>query len=192
MEFLIHLDRQLFIFINHLPHNDTLNSFFAFLSGIGSWGIIWILIAMYFFVWEEIKDRKRLFALIFAISVDIILVEIFLKNYIHRLRPFYTIPEIFDIYGSPSSFSFPSGHTTIAFAAAYILGKNNRRLSFFYYFLAFLIAFSRVYLGKHYPVDVVAGTALGLIIGFLSTRLADYLWSRGGKKINRNRQKGKR
>lgn len=105
----------------------------------------------------------------------LIIAEWFLKNIIARPRPKIEIPTAivpFDFY---QSFSFPSGHATIAFAAAYILGREHKKSKWLYYSLAMLISFSRIYLGKHYPSDVIAGTFLGLLIGYLSIRLTQKL-----------------
>lgn len=62
---------------------------------------------------------------------------------------------------APSTFSFPSGHATVAFACATVLALAVPRLRWPLYALAALIAFSRVYVGVHYPGDTVAGAVLG-------------------------------
>ena len=163
--------------INHLPHNFFLDSFFGFMTAIGFMGLIWLMIALVLNLYYR-KGMKNLFKeLILAEIFYFFLVELLLKNLSARLRPQFILPRTilpFDLLqGKPfdlsQSFSFPSGHATIAFAGAYILGKTHRKFAFFYYLLALLISFSRIYLGKHYPGDVVAGAILGLLIGYLSS-----------------------
>lgn len=75
---------------------------------------------------------------------------------------------------NPPNFSFPSFHATTAFFIAYLLPiffKSKRETVIFLYVLAFIVSFSRVYLGAHYPLDVVAGSLLGLLWGYGSYQL---------------------
>ncbi len=127
-----------------------------------------MIIAFYLYIKNKAKSKKLFQAIVISDILAIIIGEGILKNIIARSRPQIDFPAAivpFDFY---HSFSFPSGHATIAFAAAFILGREDKRLKRFYYLLAFLIAFSRIYLGKHYPSDVLAGGTLGLFIGYCS------------------------
>jgi len=170
------IDRNIFLFINHLPHNPFLNYFFAFLAGISYGGFIWFAIAVTVFVWEEIKDKKSLFAQVLAGLLTFILVELLLKNIFGRLRPEFSIPSTIVILDFTNSLSFPSGHAAMAFAGAYILSRKHRKWGLLYYVLAFLISFSRIYLGKHYPSDVVAGMMIGTLIGYISVKISEYVF----------------
>lgn len=162
------LDIQLFKFINHLPHNFLLDTFFGFLSFVGIYGGVFLGFAFVLYLKNRKKVKKQLVALLVAEILYIILVEIILKNIIVRPRPQFGIADAVLPYDFSHSFSFPSGHATIVFATAFILGRGNKKLKWVYYLLAFLIAFSRIYLGKHYPTDVLAGAVIGLLIGFCS------------------------
>ena len=64
----------------------------------------------------------------------------------------------------PTTSSFPSGHTSTSFACAYVISRLAPRLTIPVFVLAALIGFSRVYVGVHYPLDVVAGAIFGLIV----------------------------
>ncbi len=165
---LLLLDNQLFVFINHLPHNIIFDSVFLFFSGVGTYGLLWIGVMMVLFIWEEVKDKKGFMALILALSGSILISGLILKNIAKRPRPQFVIRETIVIGDSRETYSFPSTHSVIAFAAAYILAKEHKKWAKFYYLLAFLIAFSRIYLGKHYPGDVVMGAMIGVTIGYLS------------------------
>ena len=167
---LLQLDQSLFLFLNHLPHNFIINSFFALLSGVGKW-IIWLILAALIFIWEEKKDKKIILQLIIAVLLTLLIVDVGLKNLIQRPRPELVLKETIFISDQSQSPSFPSGHATIAFAAAYILSRNHKKWIFGYWLLAILISFSRIYLGKHYPSDVLAGAVIGFLIGMLSQRL---------------------
>jgi undecaprenyl-diphosphatase len=75
--------------------------------------------------------------------------------------------------------SFPSGHTTVAFALASVLGWHNRTLGIIGYALAALVGISRLYLGVHYPSDVLAGAILGTAAGIGASLLIRRWWPRG-------------
>lgn len=182
IELFSNYDTRLFIFINQLGHNPYLNSFFSLLSGVGTLGIIWAIIAIILFFWEKKNDHQKLFALFLGLGISAVVVEI-VKNLTKRVRPELAIPFTITISEKSASFSFPSGHATIAFAAAYILSCNHKKLKWFYYLLALLISYSRIYLGKHYPSDVIVGAMLGLLVGLISKKIANSSFAK--KLVNR-------
>lgn len=171
---ILELDRALFLSINHLPHNFFFDSFFTFFSGVGYWGIIWFFLIFILFIWEEVKDRKGFYALLLALLSSTVIVEWILKNIFMRGRPQLMIPMTIVVLDATYSSSFPSGHAAMAFAGAYILAKEHEKWTPLYYLLAFLIAFSRIYLGKHYPSDVLVGGILGVMIGYVCLKVASF------------------
>jgi undecaprenyl-diphosphatase len=82
-----------------------------------------------------------------------------------RRRPFLTNPEQDPLVGTPIDLSFPSGHAATSFAGATLLAWYAPRLAVPLYALAALVAWSRVYVGVHYPLDILAGAALGVAVG---------------------------
>ena len=116
----------------------------------------------------DVRARRQLpvASLIAAVSVGIgSLVVALLKETVHRPRPAHADPGIDTVVGTPGSPSFPSGHTATAFAAAAVVGAFYPRLRWPLYALAALVGMSRIYLGVHFALDVVAGAILGLSIG---------------------------
>ncbi len=175
MEYLFELDRMIFLWINHFPHTSYLQTIALFLSGIGSYGFVWFILGFYMFLREEIKDHT--FYLLFLLSglAGYLFVEFILKPGFGRMRPGELIGAIVTSSDLSTSFSFPSGHATMAFALASILAYKEKKLGVFFYILAFFIALSRVYLGKHYPSDVLAGSLIGYCIG----RMCIYVYTSG-------------
>lgn len=91
-----------------------------------------------------------------------------LKRLCCRKRPSSGIGGFLALIENPDAFSFPSGHTAVAFAAALALAGEGDGLGALVLVLALGIAVSRVYLGAHYPLDVAAGAVLGAVTGALA------------------------
>jgi len=174
MNQLIILDTSLFLSINHLLHNELLDALAKFISGIGTAGIIWFILGVYVILKEEKRDHWFFAPLLFAGVASWLIVEVFIKPMIGRLRPTAEMGAIIVGAGN-DGFSFPSGHATIAFAMAVVLSQKEPKWKWVFYALAVLISFSRIYLGKHYPLDVIGGAIIGWGIGVVSLKLLPLL-----------------
>lgn len=169
MDTVLALDQQLFFLLNHLPHNALLDGLALTLSGIGKAGFIWFVLGVWLFLQEE-KRHPRFFAPLLAVGFGSwFLVEVFLKPFVSRIRPSIELGAIVVGNGS-DSFSFPSGHATIAFAMAVVLSSVEPKWRWWFYGLAIAISFTRVYLGVHHPLDVLFGGILGWSIGKISVK----------------------
>jgi undecaprenyl-diphosphatase len=100
-----------------------------------------------------------------GLSAD--LISLALRQLIGRDRPFVLYPEPRPLVHPPSSGSFPSGHASAAFACATVMAWASPRLAVPVYVLAAVVAWSRVYVGVHYPLDVLGGALLGTLVGML-------------------------
>ena len=166
-------DKALFLLVNHLPHNIFSDSFFLFFSSIGFYGFIWFAILIILFAIDRLDNRKEILALLLSIVVEMVIVELTLKNIFIRMRPESAFPqEVLLLIPKSATFSFPSGHAALAFAGAFIMSQSRKRWTWLFFILAFLVAVSRLYLGKHYPSDTIGGSVIGLLIGFISYRVA--------------------
>ena len=101
-----------------------------------------------------------------------------LKDAFDRARPDAADPSLVPAIETPANASFPSGHAMTAFATAVVVGALHPRLRWPALGLAALVALSRVYLGVHFALDVLAGAALGTAIGLVVVRAARLLASR--------------
>ncbi len=175
MEFVAALDRQLFLFFNHLPHTTVLDTFAMAISGIGTAGAVWFLVGIWLFIKEQKKDHWFFMPLAVSGFGSWFLVEKFFKPFLGRMRPTADWGAIIVDQTQLDSYAFPSGHASLAWAMSTVLAFEEPKKRWWLYLLAFAISLSRIYLGKHYPLDVIAGSLLGVGIGhgalFLSRRI---------------------
>jgi undecaprenyl-diphosphatase len=108
--------------------------------------------------------RPWLFALVLASDLAAQLLSYGMRDWIGRRRPPLVYPEPKSLVHVPHSGSFPSGHSTAAFACATVIAWRAPRFAFPAFLLAGAIAWSRVYVGVHWPLDVFGGSALGLLV----------------------------
>ena len=140
-----------------------LDPVFVGLSVVGYYGAIWILLAA---ITALATQRSPAFpVLLTAASVwTADLAVLVLKPAFERPRPSLTVPQADPLMGA-GGYSMPSGHAATAFAGAVALTYMWKRAAPLFFLLATAIAFSRVYVGVHYPGDVLAGAALGAAVG---------------------------
>ncbi len=172
VEEILSIDRIVFLMINHLPHTWWSDWAALVLSGVGSAGLIWICIGTFFFFREEKKDHRFFIPIAFTLVSCGVFVEGLLKYLIHRPRP--SVLEGAYLVGSAGWFSMPSSHAAISWAMAVIFSRYEHGARWVWYVLALGISLSRIYLGMHYPTDVLVGGCIGWGIGTIAVHLHSY------------------
>ena len=125
------------------------------------------------------EDRKSGLIVAGALLMDVLFCNVLLKPIVARTRPFDVNTAIQLLVNRPVDYSFPSGHTAASFASvAGLFMAGEKRLWKPALVLAVLIAFSRLYLYVHYPTDVLGGLLLGLLSGYIGSRLVLWLMDR--------------
>ena len=173
-----------------------LNAVMVFITTLGNAGAIFIVLALVLLCTK--KYRKAGLAVAVALIVMLICNDLFLKEFFARPRPFnllasdpekyafwgegYVYPELI---GKPSSYSFPSGHTSSAFAAAIALLCHNRKLGIPVTIFAAIMGFSRIYVEVHYCTDVIAGVVSGTICALIAVLIVKFLFPVVDNGINK-------
>ena len=167
MDILPAIDRYFFFIINHLPHTGVTDAIALFISGAGSGGVVWILLSGILFIREEQRNHRFLGELSGILASSWFGVELLLKYLFARPRPMESMGAI--VVGNGASwFSFPSSHATLAWAFYVLLSYHEPRWKPYLFILASLVSLSRIYLGVHYPFDVLSGGLIGWGIGTLA------------------------
>ena len=182
IEYLNRLDTDLFLFLNgfHSPFWDRV---MWFVSGKLEWLPLNIILAgwlIYKFRWKAVL--VFIFTALLITASDQLSVKMF-KEVFHRLRPCRN-EEIMDLVYivngyCAGKYSFVSSHAANSFALAAFtsLILKNRAYSWFIYSWAAVVSYSRIYLGVHYPGDVLGGAVLGIVVGLLVYWLYKYVGS---------------
>ena len=156
------IDENILFFIQENLRNPVIDRVMVFISSLGDAGFLWIAIA--FLLLLHKRYRKCGIVLILALMVEQIICDDILKPLIGRVRPCNKFPDVAQLTHRMHSASFPSGHTMKGFTSATILFIHHRPLGIGAYAIATLIGLSRLYLFVHYPSDVLAGAAFGVIV----------------------------
>jgi undecaprenyl-diphosphatase len=156
------LDAALFQWLRtyHSPFLDTV---MAGLSDVARGGAIWIFLAVLIAIFYPAR-RPAAVHVWLAVWLTLLVTEHAAKPFFNRARPFEAHVET-RIYGvKPISRSLPSGHAAMSIAGAHAASRLAPEGRAIFWLLAFLVASSRVYLGVHYPADVIVGGILGFAI----------------------------
>jgi len=163
----IAIDQSLFAFLNGIAYCPILDAIMPVVTRQENWypvlGGLWIALL----IWGGRRGRMTAVMLVIAVALADQLSSAVLKPLVGRVRPCNALPleEIRLLIRRSGSFSFPSSHSTNSFAMAMVLAWRWPRLVIIFIAFAIIVAYSRVYVGVHYPVDVLAGAVLGVACG---------------------------
>ncbi|MEK7819215.1 MAG: phosphatase PAP2 family protein [Bacteroidota bacterium] len=169
IENILNFDRFIFYFLNNDLSLPFLDNFFVTLTELNKIKFIQIsLICLLLFIFTAGKKKSKittLFLILTLIITDQVSSQ-FLKHFFERVRPCFETENIRLLVPCGGGFSFPSSHATNAFAFVTLFSKFYKNYKTHYLVFGFLIAYSRIYVGVHYPLDILAGAIVGFVISY--------------------------
>lgn len=178
-EKLIQLDKKLLIYLNSLG-SEQWDSFWLFITNQLNWAPLFLLII--FLIFKNFGWKKGAFIFLFIVAMAAFSDQFtnLIRVTFERLRPNNdaSINEVLRTLITPQSFSFTSGHATTSMTFSvfvFLLFKNTYKYIKFIFIFPLFFAYSRLYLGVHFPIDIVTGACVGTCIGFVFFKLHAFL-----------------
>ncbi|MBR2028301.1 MAG: phosphatase PAP2 family protein [Oscillospiraceae bacterium] len=160
-----------FLYLLQDMHSPVLDSIMLFFTKMGNIGMPWLGLAVVFLCFK--KTRKWGIAILGSLLLKEIVGNLVLKNLIARSRPCWIDTTVPLLVSSPSSYSFPSGHTFDAIAASVSIFLYNKKAGIAAIIVGAIIAFSRMYLFVHFPTDVLASVVLGIVVAVFVHKIVE-------------------
>ena len=154
-----------------------LDGLVTFITHLGDSGLLWIALGILLLCFR--RTRPGGVAVLLALLFGLLITNIASKNLVARVRPYELFPELHSLAGTMRDWSFPSGHACSSFAAATALARTlGKKYGGPALILAALISLSRLYVGVHYPTDVLCGAAIGALCGLAAAAIVPALWKK--------------
>ena len=177
MDTILQLDQNILLFIQEYIRHDWMDWFWKGITHLGDAGIFWILLTIVLLIPK--KTRKAGLASALALIIGTLITNVAIKNMVARIRPYEVIQELELMIEKQKDFSFPSGNTCASFASAFAIYKCKevfpKKWRIAAMVLATLIALSRLYVGVHYPTDVLGGLIVGLFSGWAGWKIEELI-----------------
>ncbi len=180
MEALFQLDGNILLWIQTYIRNAFLTPIFKFITSLGDEGLIWIAIAILLLFTKKYRGVGPMVGV--SLLGSLLFNNIILKNIVARPRPYRMLENLTILIPEPGEYSFPSGHTSSSFAAGVVLYLMlPKKYGIPAMILAFLIGISRLYVGVHYPTDVLGGMVMGTLIAVGTVKIWELVKKRLAK-----------
>lgn len=183
MEILLNADANILLFIQEYIRQDWMDGFWKGITILGNAGWFWILMSVILLIPK--KTRPIGITALVSLLIGALITNVFLKNVVARIRPYEVVDGLILIIEKQRDYSFPSGHTCASFAAAMVyLKMMPKKYGVPFVILAVLIAFSRLYVGVHYPSDVIGGLIIGIFSAWTAVHMMECLRKRMKKSFD--------
>lgn len=163
LEKIILLDTSLFYLLNVKASNALFDFLLPILTNLDYWRIPLALFVLALAIFGKKRGRIAVVLLIFGITLSDQICNSVIKPLVGRTRPCNVLNNVHLLINCTKSFSFPSSHATNIFSGTILLSFVYRKFKMPLLIIAALVAYSRVYVGVHYPFDVLVGMVLGIL-----------------------------
>jgi len=182
MDFLLQWDASLFLAINSLVgYVGWLDSIIVFLTSASTWRIAGGALAVALLIWGNNPLRRTVITAIVAIVIADLSAFHLLKPLFARPRPGHDLPDFIILTGAGSYNGFPSNHAANMMAMAVVFTlRQQKPWSYILIPLALLVGFTRIWVGVHFPGDVLGGWLWGVLIGWLGAVVVTILEKKFG------------
>ncbi len=173
MAWLQSIDLTALLWIQNNLRLEWITPFWKAITTLGNGGWFWIVLSCILLI----PKRTRLAGIcgLLSMGLGFLIANLCLKPWIARIRPYDIEQAVLPLIAPPSDYSFPSGHTTASFACAlsYLRYLPKKVFGVMALILAALIAWSRLYLGVHYPTDILGAVAVALLSSWIIYKLME-------------------
>ena len=188
IEQLLSIDTSLFVFLNTRLTHPILDSVMPFITEQEHWYPVLAGLVLAMAIWGGKRGRMAAVAFIIAVVLADQVASALLKPVFGRVRPCnaLTAEQCRLLVGRSSAMSFPSAHATNSFAMATVVTWRFPKAAWLCFLIAAAVAYSRVYVGVHYPLDAIAGAVVGALVG----KLAIWIVVAARERIDAWRERG--
>jgi len=183
LELLDHIDKEAFLYFNRW-HSDTSDIIWQTITNPPTWVPLYIILVIILITTFKKDSIYLILGVLFVILVSDQFTSSFMKPFFERLRPCHN-PEIGSmvhvVKACGGQYGFASGHAANSFGIAMFIWMSFRSFwsgTWIMFFWAFLVAFSRIMVGVHYPGDIIIGGILGIVFGWLIFKFTEEIYFR--------------
>ena len=168
---LAQLEGPILLWIQEVLRNGFTDPILSFYTKLGNAGMLWIVLCLALLLFR--KTHRAGAAGLFALLFSLLLTNVLLKHLVARTRPWLLAEGLLPLVAEGDPNSFPSGHTSASFAAAVALWQTVDRkwAKWAVMAAAVLMGLSRLYVGVHFPSDVIAGVLVGCFCGWAAVKI---------------------
>lgn len=171
-DFLLEWEGAALLWIQEYLRGSVTDAFFVFYTTLGNMGLCWLVLSAAMLPFR--KTRRAGIAGLLALLLGFLCTNIILKPMVCRTRPWLVVEGLAALVAEHDPHSFPSGHTCASFAAALAWRPYlSKRWANTALICAALMGFSRLYVGVHFPTDVLCGAVIGCLSGWAASRLVN-------------------
>lgn len=179
LDYLIHLDKKLFVFLNNLG-STPFDDIWLLITKQINW--IPFFLILLFILYKKLGTKKLGIAILILAALITFTNEItdLIKFSIQRIRPCNddTLAGLIRVVNDSDTFSYFSGHasnSTAAMMFVFLILRKHYKYSYLIFLYPLIFAYSRIYLGLHFPLDIISGFVFGSLTGFLFYRFYSIL-----------------